>query len=91
MFWQTQNCTNGDPAVEPPLLTVNSLHVDLTRQDIRVVPAMADPVAQVQTIPEMATQNDKFIAGVNGGAFIASRLCNLYVNKIVMLRIFLAC
>lgn len=46
---------------------VNSIHVDLSQDDIRVVPAIADPVEKVQTIPEMA--HDNFIAGVNGGYF----------------------
>jgi hypothetical protein len=37
-----------------PLLTVNSLHVDLSRDDIRVIPAMADATAQVQALPDIA-------------------------------------
>lgn len=67
--WRTQNCTKGDPSVDPPLLVVNSIHVDMTRPDLRVIPAIADPVAQVQNLPDMASQNDNFIAGVNGGYF----------------------
>ena len=45
--WRVQNCTKGDPAVDPPLLTINSIHVDLTRDDLRVTPAIADPEKQV--------------------------------------------
>jgi hypothetical protein len=41
----------------------------MTRKDLRVIPAIADPVAQVQSIPDMATQNPNFIAGINGGYF----------------------
>jgi hypothetical protein len=63
--WVTQNCSKDDSA--PPLLTVNSIHVDLLRDDIRVVPAVADRSVEVQTIPEMGAQNEKFIAGINGG------------------------
>lgn len=69
VVWNTQNCTKGDPAVSPPLLVINSIHVDLSRSDIRVVPAIADPTAQVQKLPDMARQNSKFIAGINGGYF----------------------
>jgi hypothetical protein len=63
--WVTQNCSKDDAA--PPLLTINSIHVDLNRADLRVVPAVADRTAEVETIPEMAAHNDKFIAGINGG------------------------
>lgn len=68
-MWNTQNCTKGDPSISPPLLVINSIHVDITRSDLRVIPAIADPVAQVQDLPSMAAQNKKFIAGVNGGYF----------------------
>ena len=63
--WKTQNCTK-DPDAEP-LLTVNSLHVDMSRGDLRVIPAVADPAVQVQSIPDMAEQNPNFIAAINGG------------------------
>jgi hypothetical protein len=69
VVWNTQNCTKGDPAVSPPLLIINSIHVDLSQPDIRVVPAIADPTAQVQNLPAMAKQNANFIAGINGGYF----------------------
>ena len=48
--WRKQNCTKGDPAVEPPLLTINSIHVDLTREDLRVVPGIANPEKQVVSL-----------------------------------------
>lgn len=63
--WVTQNCSKDDSL--PPHLTINSLHVDMERDDIRVVPAVADREAQVQSIPEMGAQNKNFIAGINGG------------------------
>ena len=67
VIWNTQNCTMDEDA--EPHLTVNSIHVDISRQDLRVIPAIADPVAQVQSIPDMAKQNPNFIAGINGGYF----------------------
>lgn len=48
--WRKQNCTKGDPVVDPPSLTINSIHVDLTREDLRVVPAIADPEQQVVSL-----------------------------------------
>jgi hypothetical protein len=69
VVWNTQNCTM-DESANPPLLTVNSLHVDLTRSDLRIVPAMADAAAQVQALPDIAASaNPNFIAGINGGYF----------------------
>jgi exopolysaccharide biosynthesis protein len=66
--WVTQNCTSSD--TEPPLLTVNTISIDLTRTDYRVVPASADPIAQLQTLPDIAASvNQNFIAGINGGYF----------------------
>ncbi len=48
---------------------INSIHIDLTRSDIRVIPVVADSVEQVQSLPNMATKNEKLIAGINGGYF----------------------
>lgn len=68
VIWVTQNCTSSD--TEPPLLTVNTISVDLTRTDLHIVPASADPVAQLQTLPDIAASvNPNFIAGLNGGYF----------------------
>jgi hypothetical protein len=67
VLWKTQNCTMDEDA--EPHLTVNSIHIDISRSDLRVIPAIADPVAQVQSLPDMATQNPNFIAGINGGYF----------------------
>jgi hypothetical protein len=91
VVWKTQNCT-ASLDKSPPLLVVNSLTVDLTRSDVRLVPAVAKPLpaavatklakpnddddgggdtgdAVLNTLPEMAAQDAKFIAGVNGGYF----------------------
>lgn len=59
---------SDDPA-EPPLLAVNSVENDMTRTDYRVVPAVADAEAQVQSLPDIAKQNENLIAGINGGYF----------------------
>lgn len=67
IYWKTQNCSKDDNEV--PSLTINSIHIELDRSDYRVVPAVADPIVQVQSIPDMAKQNSNFIAGINGGYF----------------------
>jgi hypothetical protein len=66
--WSTMNCTN-DPNVAP-IQTVNVITIDASASDkVRIIPAVAVNDAKVQSIPDMATQNDKFIAGINGGYF----------------------
>jgi hypothetical protein len=66
--WLTQNCTmKPEPAI--PDLTVNIVTVDLSSPNVRVVPGIADPTKHLQTLPDMATLNHNFIAGVNGGYF----------------------
>ena len=68
VVWTTQNCTVSE--TEDPRLTVNTISVDMTRTDIRVVPAAADATAQLQKLNEIAASvNPKFIAGINGGYF----------------------
>lgn len=67
VIWNTQNCTMDADA--DPHLVVNSIHIDMRRTDLRVIPAVADPAVSVQSIPDMATQNPNFIAGINGGYF----------------------
>ena len=68
VLWKTQNCTKDGS--DAPLLVVNSIHVDMTSTSVRVVPAIANPTMQVQSIPDMGSENDKFIAGINGGIII---------------------
>jgi len=51
------------------LLTVNSIHIALDSSKYRVVPAVADAVHQVQSIPDMAAQHPNLLAGINGGYF----------------------
>ena len=68
VVWKTENCTND--VTQPPLLVVNSVTVDVSNPNIRVVPAVSiDSSSPLQTIPEMATQNENYIAGLNGGYF----------------------
>ena len=69
VLWKTQNCSKGEDGVDDPLLVVNSVHVDLSRDDIRVVPGVASKEEQVQSLPEMGDANEKYIAGINGGYF----------------------
>ena len=65
--WNTQNCSMDES--KQPLLTVNSIHIALDSTKYRVVPAVADSVHQVQSIPDMAVQYPNLIAGINGGYF----------------------
>ena len=37
--------------------TVNSITVDLSVANVRAVPAAADPVAKLETVPQMAKHN----------------------------------
>jgi len=68
-IWRTENCTNGDPLVEPPLLTVNSVHADLTTGKLRAVPGVPTEEFGLQPINQMAKPFPNFIAGINGGYF----------------------
>jgi exopolysaccharide biosynthesis protein len=68
VYWKTENCTNDATAV--PLLTVNSVSFDLSSSSVSAIPAVSgDPNNPLQTLPEMSKQNDKFLAGINGGYF----------------------
>jgi hypothetical protein len=56
---------------------VNSIHVDLTRGDVRLVPQVAlvdvdgqsEPQPGLKNLPDIAAQNPNVIAGINGGYF----------------------
>eukprot|EP01033_Poteriospumella_lacustris_P001047 gene1048-757_t len=66
--WKTENCTND--ATAQPLLTVNSVTFDLASGKVRAIPAVSvDPSNPLQPVNAMAKQNDKFLAGINGGYF----------------------
>lgn len=65
VIWRTQNCSKDSDTLNP--LVVNSIHVDLKSSNVRVAAAIANPVQQVQNLPDMGAENDKFIAGINGG------------------------
>jgi exopolysaccharide biosynthesis protein len=68
VIWKTENCTND--ATATPLLTVNSVTFDLASTTVRAIPAVSgDSANPLQTLPDMAAQNEKFIAGINGGYF----------------------
>lgn len=67
---------------QPPLLTVNSIHVDLTSSAIRVVPAVAADDVGVQTLPEIAKQNSNFLAGINGGYFWRVDIDGVWIDNV---------
>ena len=64
------------------MLTVNSVHVDLLASNIVVKSAVADPVAQVQSLPDIAKLNDKNIAGINGGYFWRVDIEGIWVDNV---------
>jgi hypothetical protein len=80
VVWNTKNCTMDSSL--PPLLTVNSIHTDLTRSDVRVVSAIADPVIKLQSLPDMSKQNENFIAGINGGYFWRVDIDGIWVDNV---------
>jgi exopolysaccharide biosynthesis protein len=68
VIWKTENCYND--ATATPDLTVNSVWFNLDSTVVRAIPAVSgDPNNPMQTLPEMAAQNEKLIAGINGGYF----------------------
>lgn len=76
-MWKTQNCTVNPDWSGPPLMVVNSVHVNLTTPSLRLVALAADndPTtgnASLNTLPGIATQASappNLIAGINGGYF----------------------
>lgn len=79
--WKTENCTNDPTAT--PLLTVNSVTVDLTTNTIRAVPAVSiDTNSPLQPIPTMAEQNANFIAGINGGYFWRVDVSGIWIDDV---------
>lgn len=80
-IWKTENCTNDPTAT--PLLTVNSVTVDLTSNTIRAVPAVSvDAESPLQPIPKMAEQNPNLIAGINGGYFWRVDVSGIWVDDV---------
>lgn len=69
VIWKTENCTKGDPLVEPPLLTVNSVTADLDVVNIVPAAAIDNFESGLATVPQMSKLNSQFIAGINGGYF----------------------
>lgn len=80
VVWKTENCSKVD--TDPPLLTVNSVTVDLEIANVRAVPASADPVAKLETVPQMAKHNENFIAGINGGYFWRVDVSGVWVDDV---------
>eukprot|EP01038_Epipyxis_sp_PR26KG_P015555 gene15555-21004_t len=81
IIWKTENCTND--ANTSPLLTVNSIAVDLakTNGNYRVIPAVASSNTSLQTLPDMATQKS-FIAGINGGYFWRVDISGIWIDDV---------
>mmetsp|Transcript_2879 Transcript_2879/g.6065 ORF Transcript_2879/g.6065 Transcript_2879/m.6065 type:complete len:327 (-) Transcript_2879:155-1135(-) len=81
--WQVQNCSMD--ADGPPLLKVNSLVIDLTSKDVRVLPAVSkDPNNLLASVPDQAASNPdrNFIAGINGGYFWRVDITPIWVDDV---------
>ena len=79
--WRTQNCTND--ATAQPLLTVNLVEFSLPNSKLRAIPAVSvNADRPLQPIPDMATQNDKFIAGINGGYFWRVDISGIWIDDV---------
>lgn len=68
VVWKVQNCTS-DSNVSAPLLKVNSIHIDLTRDNLRLVAQVAPENISLGNLPTIASYNPNLIAGINGGYF----------------------
>lgn len=69
--WLQQNCTR-DAQRSPPTLVVNSITVDITRSDIRLVAAQAADSGgnqSLKSLPDIGRQDPRNLAGINGGYF----------------------
>jgi len=76
------NCTN---TADPPLLHVNTLIVDLTAKDVRIVPGVSkDPANPLVSVPVMAASNSdrNFIAGINGGYFWRTDISGYWIDDV---------
>jgi len=80
--WSAMNCTN---TINPPLLHVNSLVIDLTAKDVRIVPGVSTDAANpLMTVPNMAASNTdrNFIAGINGGYFWRTDISGTWIDDV---------
>jgi exopolysaccharide biosynthesis protein len=68
VVWKVQNCTS-DSNVSAPLLKVNSIHIDLTKENVRLVAQVAPENISLGSLPTIASYNPSLIAGINGGYF----------------------
>jgi len=76
------NCTN---TAEPPLLHVNSIVIDLTAKDVRIVPGVSqDTTNPLMTVPLIAASNRdrNFIAGINGGYFWRTDMSGAWIDDV---------
>lgn len=79
--WKTENCTND--ATAQPSLTVNSVTFDLSSTKVRAMAAVSgSDTSPLQPLNEMAKQNDKFIAGINGGYFWRVDISGFWIDDV---------
>lgn len=82
VVWKTENCTKNEG--EQPLLVVNSVSIDVTNPNIRLVPQAAVdnfPIG-LATVPDMGKINPNFIAGINGGYFWRVDISGVWIDDV---------
>ena len=80
--WSALNCTD---TADPPLLHVNTISIDLSAKDVRIVPGVSKDSSQpLMTVSAMAATNkDKnFIAGINGGYFWRTDITPFWMDDV---------
>jgi len=85
VVWKTVNCSMSVDAL--PLLTVNSIHMELGNPNVRAVPGVADPAAMVQSVPDMAKAN--YLAGINGGYFWRVDIDSFWLDDVCQGKVFI--
>jgi len=85
VFWRKENCTQEADGVSKPV-AVNSLHIDLTKGDVKIVPGYsqdaAAPLIPINKIAESYGPDAKFIAGVNGGYFWRTDITGFWFDDV---------
>lgn len=85
VFWRKENCTQAADGTSNPI-GVNSLHIDLSKGDIKVLPGYsqdkAQPLLPINKIAETYGADAKFIAGVNGGYFWRTDIDGFWVDDV---------
>ena len=85
VFWRKENCTQEADGSRP--VTVNSLHIDLSKNDVRIVPGYSQksetPLIPINEIAESyGDAEGKFLAGINGGYFWRTDITGFWFDDV---------